>query len=194
MLGWAISPYRGHKVVLHPGNLDGFSTVVVLLPQDNISLSILVNLDGTYFPFAVAFYCIDLLLGFTPQDWNSFYLLKEQTEAKEAQEAWQQMIAQRKNNTHPSHDNIADYTGTFYDSAYGAMAISLSTDGTGLVVNYFDALVNYPLTHWQYDIFAVVSGESAMFFDFQTDDVTGIVTSVLIPMESSVAPTNFIRG
>jgi CubicO group peptidase (beta-lactamase class C family) len=46
-LGWMTSAYRGHQVVDHGGNIDGFSAEVMILPQDNIGIVVLTNLDGT---------------------------------------------------------------------------------------------------------------------------------------------------
>lgn len=86
--GWAVSPYYGHEIVLHPGNIDGFSSLTVLLPQDNISICVFVNLDGTNFPFAVAFYAIDRLLGIQPRDWNQYFLDQQQKNEEEAAAEW----------------------------------------------------------------------------------------------------------
>ena len=33
--GWFISDYRGHHLVEHGGNIDGFSALVSLLPEEN---------------------------------------------------------------------------------------------------------------------------------------------------------------
>ena len=69
-LGWAISPFRDYKIVLHPGNIDGFSALTVLIPEMNTSLILLTNLDSTKMHFSTAFFCIDLLLGFSPANYN----------------------------------------------------------------------------------------------------------------------------
>lgn len=45
-LGWFVGTYRGHPLVSHGGNIDGFSAEVALLPNERIGLVILTN-SGT---------------------------------------------------------------------------------------------------------------------------------------------------
>lgn len=99
-------------------------------------------------------------------------------------------MKQRQTGTHPSH-SLSDYAGTYIHPAYGSITISYSNQQ--LSVTYFQEFQNYPLTHWQYDVFAAVQFETALFFNFHTDDITGKITQVGIPFESSVDPLLFLR-
>jgi len=40
-LGWFIQGYRGHNLLQHGGNIDGFSSLVTLLPRENIGVVVL---------------------------------------------------------------------------------------------------------------------------------------------------------
>jgi CubicO group peptidase (beta-lactamase class C family) len=42
-LGWFIDSVSGHRMIYHGGNIDGFSTYISYLPEDNLGLIILVN-------------------------------------------------------------------------------------------------------------------------------------------------------
>jgi len=191
-LGWAIGPYKGHKVVMHPGNLDGFSSLTLLLPHDHISIVLLVNLDGTYLPFSVAFYVIDVLLGYQPNDWDALYLEMAKEDALLQEQQWEQIMKAKHNGTHPSH-LLQEYVGNYVNPAFGVVSIGITTDQSALTVTYFDS-INSTLDHWQYDIFAAVYYEYALFFNFQTDDVSGVVIRVDIPFESNhVKPQQFHR-
>src|SRR5579864_1140411 len=46
-MGFFMATYRGHKQVEHGGNIDGFSAQFAFLPQDQIGVVVLTNLDGT---------------------------------------------------------------------------------------------------------------------------------------------------
>jgi CubicO group peptidase (beta-lactamase class C family) len=65
-LGWMTSVYRGHQEVEHGGNIDGFSAEIMMLPQDNIGIVALTNLDGTPLPSIIARYATDVLLNLDP--------------------------------------------------------------------------------------------------------------------------------
>ena len=44
-IGWFVGGYNGHKIVAHGGNLWGYSSAIVQLPDDNLTVIILTNLD-----------------------------------------------------------------------------------------------------------------------------------------------------
>jgi CubicO group peptidase (beta-lactamase class C family) len=175
--GWAISSYRGHTVVLHPGNIDGFSSLAVLLPDDGISLVLLVNLDSTYLPFSVAWSAIDILLfGAQTRDWQKFYVDKAAREAQEQSREWNAVVRERRNDTHPSHADLNAYAGRYSDPAFGSYEITSTPKE--LTLSYFGE--KSTLVHWQYDTFAVIGFESAQFFTFSNDPATGRVKSLSV--------------
>ena len=45
-LGWMVSMYRGRLLVRHGGNIDGFSAMVALLPDQKIGIVVLSNLNA----------------------------------------------------------------------------------------------------------------------------------------------------
>jgi CubicO group peptidase (beta-lactamase class C family) len=42
-LGWTLSHYRGHRVVAHGGNIEGFSAMVSFLPELDLGVAVLSN-------------------------------------------------------------------------------------------------------------------------------------------------------
>jgi len=46
-LGWFLRDWRGHKLVEHGGNIDGFGAQVALLPDQNIGFALLSNVTAT---------------------------------------------------------------------------------------------------------------------------------------------------
>ena len=43
--GWFLFEYRGHRVAMHTGSIDGMSAIVGLLPDDRVGVVVLVNED-----------------------------------------------------------------------------------------------------------------------------------------------------
>src|SRR5262249_17723241 len=100
-LGWMIRDYRGHLLVSHGGNIDGFSANVALLPRDRLGIVVLTNLDVTEMRTAVTFNVIDRVLGLAKTDWNA--ALGEQEKQREEQEAAarKERLAKRHQGTKP---------------------------------------------------------------------------------------------
>lgn len=151
-MGWFIEDYRGHELILHPGDIDGFSALVVLIPELHAGYSVLINLGPTGITYrqVLGYHIADVLLGLPPEDWSSrFMKLSEKFTAAEKQQtqAWQ---AKRNPNTHPSHD-LSAYVGDYQDPVYGKSSISLE-DGKLVFHLYSHAS---PLQHFQYDTFVL---------------------------------------
>ncbi len=51
--GWGMYSYRGHYIVTHGGNIDGFSASTTLFPADSIGIIVLCNQDGSPVPSIV---------------------------------------------------------------------------------------------------------------------------------------------
>ncbi|UCH82574.1 MAG: serine hydrolase [Candidatus Latescibacterota bacterium] len=147
-LGWFVQPYRGHEMIHHGGNIDGFSALVGFMPKDNVGAVILTNLNGTPFPTVAMLGIFDRLLGLETIEWNDRYqtiwaqLEQAQDQAKTLEDI------NRKKNTKTSHP-LDDYAGTYTHPAYGSLAVS--KDGKKLTGAYNG--MSYPLEHWHYDVF-----------------------------------------
>src|SRR5262249_23301664 len=69
-MGFFLTTYRGHYLVHHGGNIDGFSALVTFMPQDNIGMVILSNQNGSSVPTLVSYNVYDRLLGLDQIDWS----------------------------------------------------------------------------------------------------------------------------
>src|SRR2546421_1496614 len=102
-LGWFVEPYRGHVIVEHGGNIDGFSSLVTLLPEHNIGVAVLTNLDGIPVPNILTYNICDRLLGLDEVAWSErfkkFWIAFKEAEEKGKEKA----EADRVPDTHPSH-------------------------------------------------------------------------------------------
>src|SRR5262245_4478229 len=71
-LGWFINDYRGHKLVMHGGTIDGFRASIMLEPKAKLGIAVLANLNGTQMPEATCYNLLDLLLELPKKDWNGY--------------------------------------------------------------------------------------------------------------------------
>ncbi len=69
-LGWFISAYRGYKLIHHGGNIDGFTSLISFMPNENIGMIVLTNSGNTLLPIYLTNYIYDKLLGLENIDWH----------------------------------------------------------------------------------------------------------------------------
>jgi CubicO group peptidase (beta-lactamase class C family) len=125
--GWFLSSYKGHYMVEHGGNINGFSANTCFFPSDSIGIVVLSNQNASYVPGIVRNLIADKVLHLEYKDWETS--LKETNDKNNAtaKDAKKNMISTQKSGTHPSHE-LADYTGFFTDPGTGSFEITLRHD------------------------------------------------------------------
>jgi CubicO group peptidase (beta-lactamase class C family) len=190
-LGWFVNTYRGHIRVEHGGNIDGFSALVTLFPQDSLGVVVLTNLNGTPLPELIARRAVDRELGLERIDWIGKAAARRTAAQEATKEAKAKKDTMRVPGTKPSHP-LADYAGTYENPGYGALTIALAGDHLDATFNG----ITTPLEHWHYDVFN--GGKAAddtfedMRFNFRTD-ASGDIADVTAPFEPAVADIVFAR-
>lgn len=172
-LGWFINDYRGHKLVMHGGTIDGFRACVMLVPKSKVGVAVLVNLAGSQMPEATCYNIVDLLLGLPKKDWNS-YISEEANKFEVAQaNAMLARSDKRHANTAPSRD-LAAYSGVYEDAAYGQAQVLL--DGAKLAIQW--SSFKSRLDHFHYETFTATEGglrtEQAVFTLGADGEVSGL--------------------
>lgn len=192
-MGFFISTYRGHKLVEHGGNLDGFSLELAFLPEEQTGIVILTNLDGSRFRDAFPLDVFDRLLGLQPLPWNERFLERERKEAEAENTAEDKGFTGRKQGTRPSHD-LQQFVGEYANPGYGRVTIALSNSQNSLEFKLND--LTRTVEHFHYDTFAVppdpIDAIEKLKISFITD-LNGDISSVSIPLEQNVKSIIFDR-
>lgn len=187
-LGWFLESYRGRKHVNHGGGIDGFCSYTSFLPNENIGVVILSNLDNPCCTMPIAYYIYDKLLGYDYIDWNK----RLQNETSKMFEAMKVINKVEKNsekeNPTPSH-SLEEYIGIYENPGYGALKIQIKDNDLELSYNNLE----YILKHKCYDIFTMtLMGRLVISVTFNYDN-DGNIKSVSIPFEQSVTEILFIK-
>lgn len=188
-LGWFIQSYKGHLLIHHGGNIDGFTALVSFMPDDNTGIVVLSNLNGTLAPTVVAYTLYDQLLGLAPTDWNG-QLKQVDAQLKAAIEQGKATTAaDRQPGTQPSHP-LAAYAGEYAHPGYGLARVEL--DGERLRLTYND--LHFAMEHYHYDTFTIANEQQEihMQLTFQLD-ARGNIARFAVPLEPSVADIVFAR-
>jgi len=188
-LGWFLQPYRGHRMLHHGGNIDGFSSLVSFLPDDGTGLVVLTNMNGTFLTTVLALSLYDRLLGLEAVDWNERYEgIRDRLEAaQEQQGAGSEPVA----GTSPSHA-LEDYVAAYSHPGYGRLDVTGGPQG--LAVRYH--VLTMPLEHVHYDVFEGKAepplDDLRLRFQFQSN-LEGDVDRISVPLQGGVDPILFRR-
>ncbi|HLJ41171.1 MAG TPA: serine hydrolase, partial [Candidatus Acidoferrales bacterium] len=171
-MGWFIEDYRGHQIILHPGDIDGFASLVVLIPEIHTGFVIFANLDHTPVREGLAYHLIDQFLGLPAEDWIAHFDGVAKGFAAAEKRQTQEEEKKEHADTHPSRE-LAAYAGTYRNRAYGDVVVSVEGDHLAFQFYTFKAA----LTHFQYDTFvadlAGLGGKTRVTFYLDGDgDVT----------------------
>lgn len=183
-MGWAVTAYRGHLILLHGGSIDGFVAMVSFMPDDNLGVIVFVNKSRSPVTSIFTYALYDRLLGYKPAPWNERFW-KEYEEAKKAKKKAQIC----KTGTYPSHP-LRDYEGEYEHPAYGV--VKLKVKNGKLVLTFHD--YELPLKHCHYDIFIaekeVLTGRIKVSF---FTNKAGRIDRIAIPLEPKVEDIIFRR-
>lgn len=125
-MGWAVHDYRGLKHVSHGGAIDGIRTYVAFVPDRQLGIAVLTNLDRSPMAVALANTLVDQLLGYPrSHDWHGIHKRIEEGArgGSRAQEEFRKL--QQRHGTRPSRD-LSAYAGEYVHPAYGTIGIKLS--------------------------------------------------------------------
>ena len=187
-LGWKLDTYRGHRLVSHGGNLSGFSSMVSFLPDDDIGVVVLANLQVTPFRDIVPFAVFDELLELDPVPWGERLRATTSVLMDGPGLASDHRVA--AGTARPGLRPPAEYVGTYSHPGYGELSVQRSGRALGATLHEL-ALTVHPVGHE-----AVELREGTLDVRLPAKfeaDFTGTITGISVLMEESVPPVHFAR-
>ena len=132
-LGLYSTDYNGRQVYWHTGGAFGHVTNVCFIPEEKLGIAILTNNDNQSFFEALRYQVLDAYLNvaYTNRSdfqWNFFSQNKKSTDDAVA------ALNARADKKNTPEIKLSDFTGTFYNTVYGKITISLT--GTQLLCRF----------------------------------------------------------
>jgi CubicO group peptidase (beta-lactamase class C family) len=198
-LALAVSNYRGSRLIMHGGGIDGFISQMAWLPNEKIGLVVLSNTTnsgggGNPVPNALTFHILDRMLGLPKIDWQGRARAQSQRGDSIQKARRAQDLKDRVAGTSPSHP-LEAFAGKYEHPAYGTLEIRCGTSSLEAILDHLQA----PLSHVHYDVFEIPPGTPSagamqnVRFAFEMDG-KGAINSVSVRLEPSVAPIEFVRA
>lgn len=184
-MGWMITSYKGHLMVEHGGNIDGFSAGVCLLPEDSVGIVILSNMNGSPITTVLEYYLTDLMLDLDEKDWSA-EVREEFDEMMNSMEESSEEDLMQVSGTSPSKD-LSEFAGTYEHPGYGTLTIS--EGDTSLIMSYNS--LESPLEHYHYDVFRATEGQlETMKVQFRLNE-DGAVETCAVKLQQGVERIQF---
>lgn len=168
-LGWFLQDYRGHKLAMHTGSIDGMNALVALVPAERLGLVVLINRGGAELRHALMYRIVDAHLGGPTRDWSEEVRALYSAQAERRGSAEREREAARAIGTSPSL-GLAEYAGLYRSELWGEMEIRL--EGAVLVARRNG--VSGAMEHWHHDTFRAMwtdpmFGRGLLTFELDAD-------------------------
>lgn len=193
-IGWAILSYRGHYFVSHDGVSDGFTSVVGLLPGEEIGIVIFANKNMTALPRYLSLQMIDKMLELPHIDWLKEGVDSIRKNRESMKESKIKEDLSRKKGTCPCHP-LEEYAGVYENPGYGKLTVEVV--GDKLEATYND--LKFVLGHWHYDVFKVIEEKQDMIVSIEGTKFTfcnnsnGDIGELTVPFEANINDIVFKR-
>ena len=124
-LGWRLADVHGYKHVSHTGSYTGFRAHVILVPELDLGVVILVNASASNARAAIGEGIVKSYMGIDDVDWVEYFVREAEREAAEEPEA---------ETAEPDFQNgsvqapLEDYVGRYRDAWFGDVSIEMRGD------------------------------------------------------------------
>ena len=150
-LGWRLMDYRGRLIVNHGGSLDGMRTHLILMPEEDLGVVAVTNVNESSVPLAIVWHVVDQYLEPREKDWNALYLAEAERSRARSDSTRARRETERLTGTTSSHP-LEEFAGLYENELYGEVIVQLEDDR--LVVSAGPFYVG-DLEHWHLNTFQV---------------------------------------
>ena len=152
-LGFNIRDYRGKKLVLHGGALQGFYSRVLMVPEEKLGIAIFTNAENSGSMTALQWRILDHYLGAAPTDWIGIIAAQEQEAHRKELDKIGKAGKARAAASKPSLPRTA-YDGDYTDPWYGK--VTIRHEGKKQIMTFTRTPdLTGELEHYQHDTFIV---------------------------------------
>jgi hypothetical protein len=158
-MAWFFHDYQGDLVQFHTGSLNGAVAILGLLPEHNIGVYVLGNLDHAEVRHAIMYKAFDLLRGHEERDWSTLFKNLYDNIANESQTRTAANKTKSNPDAKPTYA-LKEYVGAYENEYLGKIDIGLES---GKLKVTFRPDRHMTLSTWDGDNFMGAIDEYAEF-------------------------------
>ncbi len=151
-LGLFVQDYAGHTLVWHAGDIDGMASAVALVPDAQLGVAVMSNMNGNDARFGIIQRVLNAYLGLPQGNVSDTLLASMQRALKAGQTADDKLAATRDPAGHAPHP-LSDYAARYHDDFDGDARIAVE-DGH-LVLRLGNPDFVGDLAYWHDETFRV---------------------------------------
>lgn len=152
-LGFSLRDYKGRKIAMHGGALQGFYSTVLMVPEEKLGIAILTNAENSPAMAALYWRILDQYLNVPASDWITLYAEQEAAAHQEELERQKKESSARAAKSSPSLP-LAAYEGEYEDAWYGK--VTIRREGRKQIMRFTRTPdLEGELEHFQHDTFIV---------------------------------------
>lgn len=140
--GQEITSYKGHAMTFHDGGMNGYSSKIVMFPNDSLGIVILTNSNGQYISSFLAFEIADRILNLDKTNWHEDFMEKNRLYREELSKSEKPEQKEERVSTHPPH-KLIDYSGKYENDLYGCIEVKKSNHKLFLLFGRFYLELKY---------------------------------------------------
>jgi len=122
-MGLFVQDDRGHEIVWHAGDIDGMASAVVLVPDAQLGIAVMENMDHADARFAIVARVLQAMLDLPQHDLEPALLAAVHKDEAEGASMDQKLAATRVPGSKPPLP-LADYVGTYADKLDGEARVA----------------------------------------------------------------------
>lgn len=177
--GWFQHDYEGYTLQFHTGSLPGTVAIIGLVPDMDLGVYMLGNLDHAEVRHAILYQVIDAFRGEPQRDWSTD--LKELYDGiAYKQEMQKKEVARSRQLETTTSKPLEEYAGIYFDPFWGEVEVVYTNDQLQLKIsNQLQA----NLSHWHFDTFTIKWSREWMsdgLLSFQLRATNGAVETLII--------------
>ena len=69
-LAWFVHDYRGHKIAMHTGSINGMIAIIAVVPEQKMGVYVFINSDHIEYRHALMYSVLDILLDQPKKNWS----------------------------------------------------------------------------------------------------------------------------
>lgn len=150
--GLAVLQYGGHKLLFHPGDINGMAAALAMVPDERLGVIVLTNQSDSGVRDGVVFHVLQNYLHITPYDMSAYMYKRAQKKRKQREEIEKKLAATRKPDSKAPLP-LRTYAGIYANNLDGKANVSLQ--GGHLVLRLGNPNFTGDLEHWHGDTFRV---------------------------------------
>ncbi len=170
-LGLFVQDDGAHKVVWHAGDIDGMASAVVMVPEAQLGVAVMSNMDHADARFAIVAHVLQAMLGLPGHDPDPALLAAQRKDKAEGAAMEKKFADTRAANPKPALP-LADYAGTYSDELDGAAHLTL--ENGHLVLRLGNPDFTGDLEPWHGNTFRVTWRHKFYGGDYATFDIDAL--------------------